>query len=168
MKFFSKISRKKIFFLWFFVFLFMRDDRKIAARGFQKNRYTFESGSSWTSVQYEACFIPLAKTHIFQQFFKWNLICWKNSEKIQAIFWKFARPFLVTSRVYKKWCIFFVVMWSSSIVPHLTYILLIVSITGRFKKRQNDRFSKRKQPRPDRPSIVPEIQGRWRDDHLAL
>ena len=72
------------------------------------------------------------------------------------------------SPVCKKWRIFFVVMSSSWIVPHLTYILLIVSSAGRFKKRPDDRFSKRERPRPDRPPIVPEIQGRWRDDRNSI
>ena len=44
------------------------------------------------------------------------------------------KAFFVISREAKKQVIFYVEMTSSSIVPHLTYILLIVSIGGRLDK----------------------------------
>ena len=90
--------------------------------------------------------------------------------KCSFIFWIFLffeekyKAFFVISREAKKQVIFYVEMTSSSIVPHLTYILLIVSIGGRLEKSQNDRFSKGKWAVRNRPAIVPEIQGRARDD----
>ena len=44
------------------------------------------------------------------------------------------KAFFVISREAKKQMIFFGEMTSSSIVPQLTYILLIVSIGGRFER----------------------------------
>ena len=157
---FEFFKEKVIFLCHFLCFSFRERWPKITIRGLQKKRYTFKMSSSWRAVQYKLSSLPLRK----------NIISKKNSHTnwfFQNLPKKY-KPFFGNLRVYKNRCIFFVVMLSSWIVPHLTYILLIVSIAGRFKQRQNDRFWKGKQPRPDRPSIVPEIQGRWRDDHLAL
>ena len=81
---------------------------------------------------------------------------------------KNTKHFLWSRELPKNSIYIFSHIMSSPIVPHLTYILLIVSIGGRFKKSQNDRFSKLKWGRRNRPAIVPKISGRSRDDHLAL
>ena len=71
-------------------------------------------------------------------------------------------------RTPKKCVVFFGLLAFSSIAPHLTYILLIVSNGGRSRRSLKSSIWKGKRPRQNRPSIAPDFQGRSRGDHLSI
>ena len=157
-----------LIFFWFFYFFFEKFKkcmherwRKINDRGCQIKRNVFKNGHKMATYHDTHTFIPLAKIDDFTRnwasiFGYWSL--WKKNTR--HFLWSREKP-------QNRWY-FYVDMTSSSIVPQLTYILLIVSIGGRLDKSSKWRISRGEWAARNRPSIVPEIQGRRRDDSIAL
>ena len=71
------------------------------------------------------------------------------------------KAFFVISREGKKHMIFLCEMTSSSIVPHLTYILLIVSIGGRLDRSSTWRISRGEWAARNRPWNPGTTKGRF-------
>ena len=135
--------------------------RKINDRGCQIKRHVFKSGQKMVTFRDTHTSSPLGKLDDFTQ----NVALFFGSYSFSK---KNTRHFLWSREKPKNRWYFYVEMTSSSIVPHLTYILLIVSIGGRLNKSPKWRISRGEWAARNRPSIVPEIQGRWRDDSIAL
>ena len=169
MKFLKQIQKNIFnFFNFLIVFFFEKFKkcmherwRKINDRGCQIKWNGFKSGHKIATCNDTPTSIPLGKIDDFAQ----NKASFFGSYSFSK---KNTRHFLWSREKPKNRWYFYVEMTSSSIVPHLTYILLIVSIGGRLDKSSKWRISRGEWAARNRPSIVPEIQGRWRDDSIAL
>jgi len=159
------IIQKKIQFFWIFFWkiqkIYAWEMTKNQRSGLSDKATRFQKWPEDGNISGYAHFLSSRENRRF--YTKCSFIFW-----ILLFFVEKYKAFFVISRDAKKQMIFFGEMTSSSIVPQLTYILLIVSIGGRLDKSSKWRISRGEWAARNRPSIVPEIQGRRRDDSIAL
>ena len=169
MKFLKQIQKNIFNFFNFLIVFFFWKIQKMYAWEMTKNQRSgmsdkaerFQKWSQDGNISGYAHFLSSRENRRF--YTKCSFTFW-----ILLFFEEKYKAFFVISREAKKQMIFFCEMTSSSIVPQLTYILLIVSIGGRLDRSSKWRISRGEWAARNRPSIVPEIQGRRRDDSIAL
>ena len=164
----KKFKKKINFFSIFFYFFFWKIQKMYAwemtknqRSGLSDKATRFQKWPEDGNISGYALFLSSRENRRF--YTKCSFTFW-----ILLFFEEKYKAFFVISREAKKQMIFFGEMTSSSIVPQLTYILLIVSIGGRLDRSSKWRISRGEWAARNRPSIVPEIQGRRRDDSIAL